>query len=167
MQFPSIRGTSLSGRQYTLPGQLEGRWNIVALAFARGHQDELDTWAPTLGVLERRHPDLRSYTLAVLSRGRGLLRWYQDTMLRMAILDRAARARVIPIHVDRAAFRRQIGLADEPRPCLLLLDRAGQILWRAEGLCDPNQADRLAAELRVRQPILTPFTAGAPLRARG
>lgn len=167
MQFPSTQGTSLAGRPYALPGQLEGRWNIVALGFERSHQDDIDTWMPTLHTLEARHPDLRCYTVPVLARSGGLLRWYQDTMLRMAIFDQDARARVIPIYVAKPDFCRQIGLAEERQSCLLLLDRIGQIHWRAQGACQHEDAERLAAELRVRQPILTPFTAGAVERWSG
>ncbi|GAB4200110.1 MAG: hypothetical protein OHK0022_20930 [Roseiflexaceae bacterium] len=146
MLFPTVKGASLAGRSFTLPTDLEGRWNIVALTFDRQQQEDVDTWLPTLKLLQTRYPDLCYYTLQIAGRNGPLSRWYNNTMMRFEVLDRATRSHTIAIHQDRRVFSELLD-ADEQQIVLLLLDQSGYVYWRADGLYTYEQAEDLAAVL--------------------
>jgi predicted transcriptional regulator len=59
-----------------------------------------------------------------------------------------ARARTITLYVDKAAFRQALELPHEEDIYVLLVDREGNVLWRAEGAFTPEKGESLAAVLR-------------------
>lgn len=150
MLFPTVKGASLAGRSFTLPADLEGRWNIVALTFERHQQDDVDTWLPTLKLLQTRYPDLSYYTLQIVGRTGPLSRWYNNTKMRFEVFDRDTRNHTIAIHQDRRTFSDLLEM-DERQIVVLLLDQAGYVYWRADGLYTYEQAEELARVLESYQ----------------
>lgn len=132
-QFPRVHGANLEGRPFALPDDFEGTINLVLIAFRREQQGAIDTWIPTARRLRRSHPGFRSYELPTISRSVPLARWWLDGAMRVGIPDQEARATTITLYLNKRAFRETLGLPSEQTTYALLVDRAGQILWRAEG----------------------------------
>ncbi len=147
MLFPTVKGASLAGRSFTLPADLGGRWNIVALTFERHQQDDVDTWLPTLKLLQNRYPDLSYYTLQIVGRTGPLSRWYNNTKMRFEVFDRDTRDHTIAIHQDRRTFIDLFGLAGDQQIVVLLVDQSGYVYWRADGLYTYEQAEELVTVL--------------------
>jgi hypothetical protein len=148
-RFPSVTGRSLTGRTFRLPADFEGDLNIVLVAFKRHQQNDVDTWTPYLSPLAARHATLRVYELPTLGRGYRLMRPIIDGGMRGGIPDSAVRGATITLYIDKAPFRDALGIPDENRIHVLLVDPTGRILWRSAG---PYTADAVA-ELEKR---LTP-----------
>lgn len=55
----------------------------------------------------------------------------------------AERARLVPLFTDRAAFVREAGLSDPDHASVLVIDREGNVLARAQGPFDPGKAQAL------------------------
>jgi predicted transcriptional regulator len=53
------------------------------------------------------------------------------------------RSRLVPIFTDREAFARAAGLSGSEHASVLILDRDGRVLARAEGAFDENKAQAL------------------------
>jgi hypothetical protein len=62
-----------------------------------------------------------------------LARWWLDDAMRAGIPDPEARAATITLYLDKRAFRTALALPSEETIYALLVDRAGRVLWRAEG----------------------------------
>jgi len=60
---------------------------------------------------------------------------------------REERARLVPLFTDRAAFARATGLPGPDRASVLVLDREGNVLARAQGRFDPDKAQALRETL--------------------
>lgn len=131
--FPKVRGANLERRPFTLPDDFEGEINLVLIAFKREQQTDIDTWIPTARQLGRSHPGFRYYELPTISRGVPLARWWLDDAMRAGIPDPEARAATITLYLDKRAFRTALALPSEETIYALLVDRAGRVLWRAEG----------------------------------
>ena len=58
------------------------------------------------------------------------------------------RARLMPVFTDRDAFIRSAALANADQPYVLILNRQGEVLARAEGAFDEAKAQALLATLR-------------------
>lgn len=145
MKFPPVTASNLAGREYALPGGLEGDLNVVALAFHMWHQKEVDSWMPLLDQIERRLPVVRAYELPVLRSMNRLSQWMIDSGMRGGIPDPATRARTITLYLDKQRFRQAMGLPDEDHIYILLVDRNGQVHWQARGAYSPEKASSLLA----------------------
>lgn len=135
IHFPAVTGRSLTGRTYHLPADFEGEPNLVLVAFKRRQQVDVDTWTPHLRALAARHSNLRVYELPTLGHGYRWMRGFIDGGMRRGIPDSTVRAATITLYIDKTPFRDTLGIADENRIRVLLVNRTGRILWRAEGPC--------------------------------
>lgn len=142
-QFPRVQGANLERRTFTLPKDFAGERNLVLIAFKREQQADIDTWIPLAIRIAQEHPDFRYYELPTISRSVPLARWWLDSAMRAGIADRAAREATITLYLDKLAFRKALQLASEDTIYALLVDRAGRILWRAEGAATDAKAREL------------------------
>jgi hypothetical protein len=133
MYFPAVQGSSLSGRQFSLPADFEGDVNLVLIAFQRWQQDLIDTWLPTARRLAQANDTFRYYELPTISRLNFLMRAFIDNGMRSGIPDPTARATTITLYLDKLKFRQALELPQEETIYVMLVDRQGQILWHAEG----------------------------------
>ena len=148
MLFPSVTGHDLNGRVLQLPKDFAGETDLVFIAFVRGQQADVDTWKPFADDLEKKHPSLKAYELPVLGRGYSLVRGFIDGGMRSAIKDEAARAATVTLYIDKAPFRKSLGIASEDRITVLLVKRDGSVLWHATGRYDAGKPPELDALIK-------------------
>ena len=149
--FPRVRGANLERRPFTLPNGFEGESNLVLIAFKREQQFEIDTWIPAAKRLAHERPDFRYYELPTISRAVPLARWWLDSAMRAGIPDRAAREATITLYLNKRAFREALRLPSEDIIYTLLVDRAGHVLWHAEGVFTQEKERVLQRALDDRQ----------------
>ena len=133
LRFPRVEGSNLEGRQFALPNDFEGELNIVLVAFRREQQDDVDTWAPFLTSMAATHAGLKAYELPTLSRSYRLVRRFIDGGMARGIPARATREATITLYIDKAPFKRALGITAEDRIVTLLVARDGRVLWRGDG----------------------------------
>jgi hypothetical protein len=63
----------------------------------------------------------------------------------------ADRARLVPVFTNREAFARAAGMSGTEHAAVLVLDRDGHVLARAEGPFDESRAAALRETLFARQ----------------
>jgi hypothetical protein len=148
MQFPTVSGSNLLRRKLTLPHDFEGERNLVLIAFQQWHQNQVDTWIPFARELEAAHPGVLYYELPTIQRLNVLARTFVNEGMRAGIPDPVARDRTITLYLDKEAFRAALQLPGEEDIYVLLLDRQGRVLWRAEGAFTPEKGESLAAAVR-------------------
>jgi len=131
--FPVTVASNLNGEKLTFPGGLKGDFNLLIVAFRREQQSDIDTWLKLLPSIASEHPKLAYYEVPVIDRLNPMVRWFIDNGMRRGIPDKAQRARTVTFYLDKTAFKTALGIASEDRIQLLLIDRAGKVLWRVEG----------------------------------
>jgi hypothetical protein len=151
MPFPQVSATNLQGRRFTLPADLAGERNLLLIAFWQEQQRDIDTWLPFVKRLVQEQPGLAYYELPTIDRSNPAFRWWLDTVMRLGIPDRQARATTITLYLNKQAFRRELGLKSEDRIYILLVDRQGEILWRSEGMYSEEQGAALRRRLAEEQ----------------
>jgi hypothetical protein len=132
--FPQVNGSSLTRRKFSLPADFEGELNVVAIAFKRKQQEDVDTWMPYLRPLTTDHAGLKVYELPVLSRSLTLMRGVIDGGMRGGIPDSAVRATTITLYINKTPFKKALAITTEDHITVVLVDRAGTIHWRAAGV---------------------------------
>ncbi len=144
MQFPTVSGDDLLRRRITVPSGLEGRLNLLLIAFQRWHQDLIDGWLPAVAQLESRHPGLRHYELPVLPNMGWLSRTFVNEGMRAGIPDQQTRAATITLYIDKSTFMEALELPGDHTIYVLLLDSDGNVLWREAGAFEAGKGQAMA-----------------------
>ncbi len=145
--FPAVSGYNLLRQKIQLPGGLVGQYNLVLIPFQQWQQAQVDTWVPALSELEQAFPGLAFYELPTIYKMNTLSRLFLNEGMRAGIPNHKTRSRTITLYLEKSEFRQRLGIASEDAITLLLLDRTGQILWRAAGSFEPEKAHDLAKTL--------------------
>lgn len=132
--FPQINGANLNGKNFNLPIDFSGKFNIIAIGFEREHQDAINTWIPSLQKIidSNKNLSIKFYELPVIYElGRFSRAWINNGM-RLGIRDSQARDRTITIFTNRDKFFEILNMQGD-KIYLLLLNNNGKILWRCDG----------------------------------
>lgn len=143
MQFPKLTTRDLNGAKRDLPDDFGGEINLLLVAYLRHHQEDVDTWVPRLRELEADIPGLRYYELPVVGPMNRLGRLSLDLGMRAGIPDPDVRERTLTLYVDRAEFRRSLGIPTEDTIALVLLDRDHRVAWQDLGPFRDDTASEL------------------------
>lgn len=143
MRFPTVTGANLLRQSYTLPYELEGELNLLLVAFYAAQQPVVDTWLPLAEEIEQAQPEFRYYEVPVIQEMNPIAHTIIDEGMRTGIADPEARRRTITLYLDKRPFMQKLGLPDERNVYLLLVDRLGNILWRASGFYTPETGEEL------------------------
>lgn len=145
--FPDVQSSNLEGHPVFLPRDFEGSVNLVLIAFQREQQREVDTWLKEMKRFEGVDPALRYYELPTIAKLNRMTRWFINSGMRRGIPDKSARARTITLYLDKDLFKASLQISSENTIYALLVDRSGNVLWRAEGVFDEAKAESLRAFL--------------------
>ena len=156
LRFPTVEGSNLEGRRFSLPNDFEGELNIVLVAFRREQQDDVNTWVPFLKSIAATHAGLKAYELPTLNRSYRMVRRFIDGGMSRGIPEKATRETTITLYIDKAPFKMALGITAEDRIVTLLVSRDGRVLWRGDGRYTESAAADLASEINRRLPATTP-----------
>ena len=131
--FPPLKASNLNGEEMQLPGALAGDLNLVLIAFKREQRKNVETWMARLPKIQQAHPKLACYEMPVIPRLNAVTRWFIEKGIRSDIPDKNRRAHFIILFIDREPFRNALGLTSEDHIYALLLNKQGEVAWRAEG----------------------------------
>ncbi len=145
--FPTTAAESLDKTSILLPSQFEGTENLLLLSWARDQGSQLDTWTAVAQALQHTNAGFRVYRMLVSAPENALYRWWEIASLRADETDPELLHWSIPLYTDKTVLRRSLGLRnDEHSVVALLVDKAGHVLWKAEG---PSTASTRAALLAM------------------
>jgi len=149
----------LSVRHFQLPQDFQGERNLLLIAFERGQQKDIDTWLAQM----KRYADLDKgfcyYEIPTIESMNRLMRWFINTGMRSGIPDKKARERTITLYIDKEPFKKSLQIPDEKKIYAMVVDRSGNVLWRATGPYDEANGNRLQEFLEksvVRNPKAVP-----------
>lgn len=133
ISFPRVQGQNLDGRKFTLPGDIEGTYALLLIAFQQRHQLDINTWIPAGRQLAGQYPGLAVYELPTIYKLPGFSQAFIDGGMRAGIPDPVARATTITLYLDRDAFCHELGIPGTTTIYTMLIDAGGRVLWRTSG----------------------------------
>ena len=149
-RFPQLTSENLNGKKLNLPGDFEGDLNLLLIAFQQVQQIAVNSWLPEAEELANRYPSFRYYELPTIGKGYRLIRGFIDGGMRAGIPDPATRERTITLYVDKRDFMDALELPVDDTIYALLVNRQGDVIWRAEGEFDDDKGAFLEKELAER-----------------
>jgi hypothetical protein len=148
-RLPTISAKRLDQQPLQLPAQLPAERSLALVAYTKHQREEVQSW------IQGMHLELDSalpwFRLSVLNDpGSETARSAAEQRLLARYPNVAERARLVPIFTNREAFARTAGGSSTDHAAILVVDRNGRVLARAEGPYDENKAQALRETLLAR-----------------
>jgi hypothetical protein len=145
-RLPAPTVERLDQQRIAVPRGMKADRMLALVAYSKAHRAEIDSWIKGL------HLDTDStiawFKMPVLNDpGDERERHAVERKLRAQHPGDVERARLVPIFTDRQAFIRAAGLSSPEHASVLVVDREGKVLARAEGRFDESKAQALRETL--------------------
>jgi hypothetical protein len=148
--FPRVQGRNLLKQDLVLPDDLAGSPTLVHVAFYQQQQLQVNTWLGRNEAFTDAIDGLRIIETPTMKRGWAVIAGQIDNWMRSGIEGDEARGRTISLFVDTDKFRDALDLPTDQTNYVLLLDEAGRVLHREEGIFDEDKLGRLVAAAQAR-----------------
>jgi hypothetical protein len=149
MRFPQLNAKNLLGENVSIPGGLSGNYNLLLMPFFEYQQAEVDTWAPFLDAIRKEYKDFFNYyELPTVGKRNFLFRKWLDSVMYFGINNEDISSRTITIYEDQAEMVKSIGGEGLDNIYVVLINKAGEILWKAEGHYSSRLGNVLHDKLR-------------------
>jgi len=135
-KFPALESETLEKQVVQLPQDFRGERNLLLIAFERDQQKDIDTWLTQMKRYEDIDRDFRYYEIPTIEKMNRFMRWFINTGMRHGVPDKKARERTITLYIDKEPFKKSLQIPDEKKIYAMVVDRSGNVLWRATGPYD-------------------------------
>ncbi len=133
VHFPTVSGSNLEREERVFPRDFAGDLNLIFIAFLQEQQRTINTWIPFVQELEASQPGVVYYELPTIDRMSLLAHTFINEGMRAGIPDDTARERTVSLYIDTQTFMQATAIPDKRDIHILLVNRAGDILWRTTG----------------------------------
>lgn len=143
--FPHITSYSLAKNKLNLPGDFAGKIDLLLISFQPEQLTQINTWMPTAQGLQHTNFNFHWYQLPVSERENFVFRWWDNSSMRSDDTDPEAWPWIVPLYVDKNHFRHALQIPSDRQISVLLVDKQGHVLWRAEGPLTQEKRQSLLA----------------------
>jgi hypothetical protein len=149
-RVPTLTAKRLDQQLVVLPHGLAADRTLALVAFNRGQRAEIESWIEGLHL--ERDASIPWIRMPVLNDpGNEDARNAIEIRLLARHTSDSARERLVPVFTNREAFIRAAGLSSADHASVLVLDRDGRVLARAEGLYNEAKAQALRETLLAQR----------------
>jgi ATP10 protein len=132
MLFPTVRAQTLSGRCVVFPDETQGKVGIYFVAFEQQAQSQIDTWVDPFIRRYLDREDVSYFEIPMISTVFRPVAKLIDGGMRGGV-PRSLHDRTATFYGNRKAFFERLAIKDRSKAYLFVVDRSGEILFRAEG----------------------------------
>lgn len=133
--FPELGGRALSGREIVFPGSVAGLVTLLALAFRRQAQAQVDSWVEPFVRTFGQREGCAFFEVPMLAGSWKLLAGWIDGGMRGGI-PAGRHDHVVTYYGELGGYTRALRMADRSLCYCFLLDRKGVIRWTGKGFAD-------------------------------
>lgn len=144
-RFPDISSYNLAKARVNFPGGFAGQINLLLISFQPEQRKQIDSWMPVAQALQHTNFNFHWYQLPVSSSELWIFRWWDNASMRSDETDPETWPWIVPLYLDKDSFRHSLQIPGEKQISVLLVDRQGNVLWRAEGPMTPDNRNSLLA----------------------
>jgi hypothetical protein len=148
--FPVVSGYNLNRQELEFPQDFEKDLNLIIIAFQQYQQRIVNTWLPFAQEIEAAFPEFIYYELPTINEMPSFSRTFINEGMRAGIPDQTARERTITLYINKDAFKSTLNIPDENNIYIFLVEREGNILWRAAGEFSEDKAGELIQVIKER-----------------
>lgn len=131
--LPPIKADNLLGDTVALPEDVNGARTLLIVGFSHAQKECTKEWLRKADTIAKSNQEFLVYRLAVIEPSSFLLRTIIRNGMRRGILEEAERARMLTVFTESATFAKSLGFENVAECGVVMLDKSGQIAWRAQG----------------------------------
>ena len=143
--YPALTTYNLAKAKLDLPADFAAQLNLLLISFRPEQQTQIDTWMPFAQGLQHTNFNFRWYRMPVSSPEFFIFRWWDNASMRSDETDPETYPWIVPLYVDVDSFRHSLQIPTSHQIAVLLVNKQGRVLWRAEGPLTPQKRDSLIA----------------------
>lgn len=145
-RLPTISAKRLDQQPIVLPRQLPAARSLALVAYTRHQREEIQSWIE--GMRLESDFAIQWFRLWVINDpGSPRARSEVERKLLARHPRHVDRSRLVPVFTNREAFARAAGVSGTEHAAVLVVDRDGKVLARAEGRYDEAKAQALRETL--------------------
>lgn len=148
--FPEIRGVDINGKTVQMPDAFEGELYLVAAAFEREQQNDVNTWIKAARRWEEEYPGFHFYELPVIYKMNVFGRMFLNNAMSSGIKDPKQRETTFTVYLDKEEFREQMNMPDEKEIYVILFNADNKELWRTRGRINEDAKAELIETIESR-----------------
>jgi ATP10 protein len=148
INFPTVSATTLAGRPVRFPDETRGRVGLLLVAFRQRAQADINTWVAPLIKGYLAAPEVAYYEIPMISGGYRPAARLIDGGMRGGVPE-ALHDSTATCYAGRRTFMTDLGIRDRSRAYLFVLDRAGTITFRAQGLATSSAVESARAAIEA------------------
>ncbi|HUY80785.1 MAG TPA: hypothetical protein VMU92_03605 [Acidobacteriaceae bacterium] len=141
--FPSLSTYNLAREKLNLPADFAAQFDLLLISFKPEQQTQIDTWMLAAQALQHTNFDLRWYRMPVSANENIVFRWWDNASMRSDETDPETYPWIVPLYVNVNSFRRALHIPTTRKIAVLLVNKQGRVLWRAEGPVTPEARSSL------------------------
>jgi hypothetical protein len=144
-RLPTLNSKSVDQQPLVLPAQLPAERSLALVAYTKHQRAEVQSWVQGMNL--EADSSIPWFRLSVLNDpGSESARSDAEKRL-LAKYPHSDHARLLPVFTNREAFARAAGVSGTEHAAVLIVDREGRVLARAEGAYDEAKAQALRETL--------------------
>jgi hypothetical protein len=143
--FPALTAYNLAKTKLNLPADFAGQLDLLLISFQPEQQTQIQTWLSTAQGLQHTNFNLHWYRLPISTRENIVFRWWDDSSMRSDESDPEIWPWIIPLYIDKDGFRHSLHIPSDKQVAVLLINKQGKVLWRADGPLTPEKRTALQA----------------------
>ncbi|MBA2963578.1 MULTISPECIES: hypothetical protein [Ramlibacter] len=140
-KLPTMSAKRLDQTHVTLPRQLPSDRTVAVVMFRKDQREEAQRWIDGLGL--HQDSNIAWVRLPVWSQKEPAERERIEQHLARRYPSPSEQERLLPLFIDRDAFVRAAGLGSTDHASVLVVDREGNVLAKAQGPFDQKKAQAL------------------------
>lgn len=144
--LPLLRGEFLNGKEARLPEAAQGKVAFLMLGFSYDSRFPVEQWASRFREEFGNHPGVTFYEIPMIGGMARMGKWFIDGGMRRGT-PKSDYEHVITVYGGTDPWKQRLAVRNEKDAYLLLLDPAGNIVWRYSGKYDAAEFQKLAAEV--------------------
>jgi len=145
--FPTIEGELLSSKKITLPDHCKGKITLLAVAFKRGTQYQIDSWTRPLLFEFSRNNNFRFIEIPMISNFYSWISNYIDNGMRKGIVP-SMHKNVMTYYGSLDNYFSYFGVEDTKLCYIFLLNKNSEILYMNKGIASPKKIKILSNNIR-------------------
>lgn len=149
-EMPQIEGESLAGQHVVLPDATRSKVAVLDFGFSRASKVPTSDWGKKLSAGFGGQPDFALYQLPVLEEVPRIIRGMVISGIRKGVPDNL-RDHFVPIVTGEAAIKKLVMYKEPDDAYLVVLNRAGKIVWQQHGPLNDAAYARLRTQI---EPLL-------------
>ena len=145
MKFPTVPGRDTHGARLTLPDDLDGEQTLLVASFHHRQRSLVGSWRQFAEELDERFDHFAYYELVVGGKS-GMMPPTVNGGLSQTSATRRRHDNTVRVSVDKAAFRRRLGMVGERTIYVFLLED-DHVVRREAGVLTPSVGEGLESLL--------------------